>query len=68
VSGGEPPDPRDRTNLVVVLVVLAVIAVGGFLMYLLKQNLDLQKCEMERRMDCHAIAIPDQQNGQSPPT
>ena len=59
-----PPDDeesrRDRANLVAIVVVAAIIVIGGFLMYLLKQNLDLQKCEAERRMDCHAIAVPDQ--------
>jgi hypothetical protein len=52
-------DARDRTNLLVVGIVLVIVLVGGLAMYLIKQNLDLQKCELERRMDCHAIPIPN---------
>jgi hypothetical protein len=58
---------RDRTNFLVAAIVLAIVLIGGLVMYFLKQNLDLQKCELERRMDCHAIAIPNS-NSQPPPT
>jgi hypothetical protein len=61
------PDNRDRTNLLVLGIIAVLIIVGGLVMWLLKQNLDLQKCELERRMDCHAIAIPNS-DSQSPPT
>jgi hypothetical protein len=57
---------RDRTNLLVVGIILVIVLVGGFVMYLIKQNLDLQKCELERRMDCHAIFIPNS-DSQPPP-
>ena len=46
---------------------LFFIIVGGFVMYLIKQNLDLQKCEAERRMDCHAIPVPNS-DSQPPPS
>ena len=61
------PDNRDRTNLLVAGIFLVIVIVGGFVMYLIKQNLDLQKCELERRMDCHAVAIPNS-NSQPPPS
>ncbi len=60
-------DNRDRANLIVAGIVLAIVLIGGLVMYFLKQNLDLQKCEEERRMDCHAIAIPSS-DSQPPPT
>lgn len=61
------PDDRDRTNLLVAGVFLVIVIVGGLVMYLIKQNLDLQRCELERRMDCHAIPIPNS-NPQAPPS
>ncbi|MGA9796905.1 MAG: hypothetical protein WBQ17_15385 [Rhizomicrobium sp.] len=53
------PDDRDRTNLLVLGIFIVIVIVGGFVMYLVKQNLDLQRCEAERRLDCHAVAIPN---------
>ncbi|HEY1709825.1 MAG TPA: hypothetical protein VGG10_16270 [Rhizomicrobium sp.] len=52
-------DGRDRTNLLVLGVAAVIVIVGGIVMYFVKQNLDLQKCELERRMDCHAIPLHD---------
>jgi hypothetical protein len=59
-------DARDRTNLLVVGVVLVIVLVGGLAMYLIKQNLDLQKCELERRMDCHAVSVPNSDSQPQP--
>jgi hypothetical protein len=61
------PEKRDRANLLVLGVFLVIVIVGGFVMYLVKQNLALQRCEAERRMDCHAIAIPNS-DPQPPPS
>jgi hypothetical protein len=61
------PDNRDRTNYLVLGIAAALIVIGGLVMWLLKQNLDLQKCELERRMDCHAIPIPNS-DSRAPPT
>lgn len=61
------PDNRDRTNLLVAAIVIVIVLVGGFAMYLIKQNLDLQKCELERRMDCHAIPVSNS-DAQPPPS
>jgi uncharacterized membrane protein len=52
-------DGRDRTNLLVLGIVAAIVILGGIVMYFVKQNLDLQKCELEHRMDCHAIPLHD---------
>ena len=60
-------DGRDRTNYLVLGIAAVLIVIGGLVMWLLRQNLDLQKCELERRMDCHAIPIPNS-DSQSPPT
>jgi hypothetical protein len=60
-------DNRDRTNLLVAGIFVVIVIVGGIAMYLIKQNLDLQKCELERRMDCHAISVPNG-DAQPPPS
>ncbi len=60
-------DKRDRANLIVAGIFLVIVIVGGLAMYLIKQNLDLQKCEEERRMDCHSIAVPSG-DAQPPPS
>jgi hypothetical protein len=50
---------RDRTNLLVLGIAAVIVIAGGIVMYFVKQNLDLQRCEFERRMDCHAIPLDD---------
>jgi hypothetical protein len=60
-------DERDRANLLVLGVVVVIVIIGGIVMYLIRQNLDLQQCEAERRMDCHAIPLPNS-DPQPPPS
>jgi hypothetical protein len=62
-----PRDNRDRTNLLVLGIAAVIVIIGGIVMYLVRQNLDLQRCELERRLDCHAIPIPDS-DPQPPPS
>ena len=58
-NNNDNDDERDRTNLLVLVIVVVIVIVGGIVMYFVKQNLDLQRCELERRMDCHAIPLND---------
>ncbi|HEY2033921.1 MAG TPA: hypothetical protein VGH02_09580 [Rhizomicrobium sp.] len=51
---------RDRMNRIVLLVAVAIVAVGLFLLWLMNHYQQQENCRIERRRDCgDAIAVPN---------
>ncbi len=49
-------DRRDRQNLAVAIVALAILAGGYWLMNAMHRNAQLEECLMRRRLNCEQIA------------
>jgi hypothetical protein len=56
---GDEPDPNSRRPAVIgLLVVLALVVAGYFLMTALRQNANLEDCLMSGRKNCAPIETP----------
>jgi hypothetical protein len=61
VANGEPPeDDRGAGNLAVLAAVVALLAIGWFLMHEYSANRQMENCRIEGRRDCDPIPMPGQ--------
>ena len=60
--GREPPEPDSRRPAVIgLLVVLALVVAGYFLMTALRNNAKFEDCLMSGRKNCAPIEVPARQ-------
>lgn len=50
---------RDRTNRLVFLVAVVIVAVGLGLLWLMKHYQNAENCRLEGRRDCDPISVPN---------